>query len=225
MNDNMENYTGGQMDLAATESLDISASALASAPAVQQTKNLADNIELLTNIAKVARIYAKSSVVPSTYQNNPDNCFVAVEIAGRMGVSPTLVMQNLVVVQGRPAWSGQSCIALVNGCGKFAHDLDFVFVGEPGTDAWGCRCETVRKSDGRKLAGTTITIETAKAENWFGKAGSKWKTIPQQMLMYRAASWFARTYCPEVLMGFSTADEAEDIAPEPQATHIQVDGK
>ena len=35
--------------------------------------------------------------------------------------------------------------------------------------------------------------------------------MPEQMLMYRAASFFARTYCPEVLMGFSTADEVEDI--------------
>ena len=75
------------------------------------------------------------------------------------------------------------------------------------------------------MAGTTITIETAKAEKWYEKPGSKWKTIPQQMLMYRAASWFARTYCPEVLMGFSTADEAEDIAPEQQTAHIRVDGK
>lgn len=167
----------------------------------------------MTNIAKVARIYAKSSVVPRDYMNNPDNCFVAVEIAGRMGVSPTLVMQNLVVVQGRPAWSGQSCIALVNGCGKFSHDLDFVFEGTPGSDDWGCHCETVRKSDGRKLVGTTITLALAKKEGWYNKNGSKWQSIPQQMLMYRAASWFARTYCPEVLMGFSTADEAEDIAP------------
>lgn len=215
MNDKMMDLEAAQteLDVQGAQAVDISASALCSAEAMQQTKSLAENMELLTNIAKVARIYAKSSVVPRDYMNNPDNCFVAVEIAGRMGVSPTLVMQNLVVVQGRPAWSGQSCIALVNGCGKFSHDLDFVFEGTPGSDDWGCHCETVRKSDGRKLVGTTITLALAKKEGWYNKNGSKWQSIPQQMLMYRAASWFARTYCPEVLMGFSTADEAEDIAP------------
>lgn len=184
----------------------------ASEQAKRQMLSLAENTRLLQGIYKVAKVYANSTMIPSNYQRNPDNCFVAIELAGRMNVSPTLVMQNLTVVQGRPTWSGQSCIALVNGCGKFAHDLNFEFEGTPGTDEWGCYCETVRKSDGRKLRGTTITIGLAKAENWYGKSGSKWQTMPEQMLKYRAASWFARTYCPEVLMGFSTEGEAEDIA-------------
>lgn len=189
----------------------------------RQAMSLVENTKLLNGIYKMAKVYANSSMIPAAYQKNPDNCFVAIELAGRMGVSPTLVMQNLTVVQGRPAWSGQSCIALVNGCGKFAHDLNFRFVGEPDTDDWGCFCETVRKTDGRQLVGTTITIGLAKKEGWYNKNGSKWQTIPQQMLMYRAASWFARTYCPEVLMGYSTADEAEDIAPAaPQAKTISL---
>lgn len=189
----------------------------------KQALSLVENTKLLQSIYKMAKVYANSTMIPSGYQKNPDNCFVAIELAGRMNVSPTLVMQNLTVVQGRPAWSGQSCIALVNGCGKFSHDLDFNFVGEPGADDWGCYCETIRKADGKKLIGTTITIALAKKEGWYGKSGSKWQTIPQQMLMYRAASWFARTYCPEVLMGFSTADEAEDIAePIPQKKTISL---
>lgn len=183
--------------------------------AQKQALSLAENTKLLQGIYKMAKVYANSTMIPSSYQRNPDNCFVAIELAGRMNVSPTLVMQNLTVVQGRPSWSGQSCIALTNGCGKFAHDLDFCWVGEPGTDEWGCYCRTTRKADGRELVGTTITIGLAKREGWYNKNGSKWQTLPQQMLMYRAASWFARTYCPEVLMGFSTAEEAEDIAELP----------
>lgn len=189
----------------------------------KQALSLVENTKLLQSIYKMAKVYANSTMIPAAYQRNPDNCFVAIELAGRMGVSPTLVMQNLAVVQGRPAWSGQSCIALVNGCGKFANDLNFNFVGEAGTDEWGCFCEAVRKADGRCLTGTTITIGLAKKEGWYNKNGSKWQTIPQQMLMYRAASWFARAYCPEVLMGFSTADEAEDIAPAaPQTKTISL---
>lgn len=182
----------------------------------KQMISLVENTRLLNGIYRVAKVYANSTMVPSGYQNNPDNCFVAIELAGRMNVSPTLVMQSLTVVQGRPAWSGQSCIALVNGCGKFMHDLNFEWVGTPNEDDWGCYCETVRKSDGRRLVGTTITIDVAKKEKWFDKTGSKWRTIPQQMLMYRAASWFARIYCPEVLMGLPAVDEVEDIAPAVQ---------
>ena len=99
------------------------------AETAEQTMNLAGNIKLMQNLYKTAKLYASSSMIPQNYQGRPDNCFVALELAGRMGVSPTLVMQNLIVVQGRPSWSGQGCIALINGCGKFTHDLDFVMVG------------------------------------------------------------------------------------------------
>jgi hypothetical protein len=51
----------------------------------------------------------------------------------------------------------------------------------------------------------------AKAEGWIDKNGSKWKTMPEQMLMYRAATFFCRVFCPEVLAGVQTSDEITDI--------------
>ena len=211
-------------ELIPMEELNPGAAALAPASVEMQiqTRNLLESTQHLNRLSKLAAKYANSSMIPQNFQKNPDNCFVALELASRMGVSPILVMQNLVVVQGRPAWSGQSCIALVNGSGKFTHDLDFVFVGKPGADDWGCYATTTRKADGKELRGTCVTIDLAKKEGWYGKNGSKWQTMPQQMLIYRAASWFARTYCPEVLMGFSTADEAEDIAPEAKTTTVRL---
>ena len=187
-----------------------------------QTTNLAENTKLLNSIYKLAKIYSNSTMIPRDYQRNPDNCFVALELAGRMGTSPTFVMQNLVVVQGRPSWAGQACIALINGSGKFTTDLDFVTVGEPGEEDWGIYCRATRKLDGRELIGTTITMRMASDEGWLAKNGSKWKTMPDQMLRYRAASFFARIYCPEVLMGFSAAEEAEDIAPEKEKTTVRL---
>jgi hypothetical protein len=35
--------------------------------------------------------------------------------------------------------------------------------------------------------------------------------MPEQMLMYRAATFFCRVFCPEVLAGVATADEIIDI--------------
>ena len=58
------------------------------------------------------------------------------------------------------------------------------------------------------------TMQMAKDEGWLSKAGSKWKTMPEQMIKYRAAAFFARVYCPNVLMGFKTAEEIADVAPE-----------
>lgn len=50
------------------------------------SNNLLENTKLLNSLYKLAKIYANSSMVPQSYQRNPDNCFVALELANRMGV-------------------------------------------------------------------------------------------------------------------------------------------
>lgn len=61
------------------------------------------NAKTLKTINSVAKMYASSAMVPDIYKGNIANCFVAVELADRMGVSPTLVMQNLYIVRGEAA--------------------------------------------------------------------------------------------------------------------------
>src|SRR5690606_23257922 len=127
-----------------------------------------------------------------------------------IGADPLMVMQNLVIVHGRPTWSSQFLIATVNTCGRFSA-LRFEFFGEQGTDGWGCRAWAIEKATGEKLVGSDVTIGIAKAEGWYGKNGSKWKSIPQQMLMYRAGSWWTRAFAPELSMGLHTAEELGDV--------------
>lgn len=189
---------------------------------MQEVQNLLMNTKQIAVITKIADRYATSSMVPRDYQGRPDNCFVACELAARMNVSPILVMQNLYVVQGRPSWAGQACKALIDGCGKFAQS-EFVFIGEYGQKEWGCFLQAKNRITGKTIKGTTITWQMAIDEGWVNKNGSKWKTMPEQMIKYRAAAFFARTECPEVLMGYSTADEVEDISkPAPEKIKISI---
>jgi hypothetical protein len=53
----------------------------------------------------------------------------------------------------------------------------------------------------------------AKAEGWSTKSGSKWVTMPEQMLRYRAAAFFARIYAPDITLGMQTSEEMRDIEP------------
>ena len=88
----------------------------------------------------------------------------------------------------------------------------------------GCYLQAVNSKTGKLVKGTEITLKMARDEGWMNKNGSKWKTMPEQMLKYRAAAFFARTECPEVLMGFQTADEVEDVkgAEQTQAEKITI---
>lgn len=158
----------------------------------------------------LAKVLCQSTLIPQQYQGKAADCVIAIDMASRMGISPLMVMQNLYVVKGKPSWSGQACMAFLRN--RYADAMP-VYVGTPNTDDWGCFIRATTK-DGEKLEGSTVTIQMAKREGWYGKTGSKWQTMPQQMLAYRAAAFFARVYCPELLMGVSVQGEVEDTEPE-----------
>lgn len=159
---------------------------------------------------KAATFLSKTDLVPSSYKAKPENCMIAVDIANRTGMTPLTVMQNLYIVQGKPSWSGQMCIALINTCRRFT-PLEFEFVGERGTDDFGCYAHAIRLDNGKQYISDIITIGMAKKEGWFNKSGSKWQTMPVQMMMYRAGAFFGRVHCPDVLMGIPLADEQRDV--------------
>lgn len=167
------------------------------------------NKDAFENIQRVARLFSASDLVPVRYKNNIQNTVIALELAQRMNASALMVMQSLYVVHGSPAWSGQFVISAINSCGKFSTELDFEWSGTEGKDDWGCRCVNFDKK-GKEKRGAKVTISMAKAEGWYDKSGSKWKTMPEQMLMYRAASFFGRIFCPEVLNGMYTVEEVTD---------------
>ena len=62
---------------------------------------------------RVAIMLSKSQMIPEKYQNKPQDCFVAIEMAARAGLSPLAVLQNVDVVKGKPRWSGQACMAII----------------------------------------------------------------------------------------------------------------
>ena len=164
------------------------------------------------------------------------NCVVALNMAQRMGADPLMIMQNLYIVEGRPGWSSQYIIASINACGKYSplrftiedlgeKDVEYVHYKWEGqypnrrrvenkvkSRIRNLRCVAwaIEKATGEKLESPPVTVELAVLEGWYGKEGSKWQTMPEVMLRYRAASFFGKLYAPELLMGLQTAEEVQD---------------
>lgn len=186
-------------------------------PSVAQQIENAPNISVgMTSLAgfelaqRVAKALATSNLVPKEYQGNLSNCLIGLEMAQRIGASPLMVLQNLVVVHGRPTWSSQFLIATFNGSGKYS-SIRYEFSGEEGKDDYGCRAISTELATGEKLSGPLVTIGLAKKEGWYGRNGSKWQSMPEMMLRYRAAAWFVRTTAPELAMGLQTQEEIHDV--------------
>ena len=174
-------------------------------------------------LVKVAEVFSQSTVVPDHYRKNPANCVIAFHSALRLKCDPIMYMQNTYVVSGRPGMESKLVIALVNSRGGYAKPLDWRFEGEKGKDTWTCFCFT-HTTDG-ELKEVSVTWEIVKAEGWDTKSGSKWKTMPEQMFCYRSAAFFARRYCPEVLLGMSTVDELRDMGYDVETTGRVLDDK
>ena len=169
-------------------------------------------IQAFEEAQRIAKALASSTLIPPQFQGQQGfaNCLVALEIANRMRMSPFQVMQNLHIIHGRPSWSSQFIIGLINGCGRFS-PLRYEVTGKGDTLA--CTAVATEHATGQELRGPTVTMEMAKREGWATKSGSKWATMPELMCRYRAAAFWGRLYIPELLVGIQTEEEVVDIEP------------
>lgn len=157
---------------------------------------------------RVAKMLSSSDLVPQSYKGNVQNTLIALEMANRVGVSPLAVMQNLHIIQGKPSWSSSFIISAINSSKRFSALL---FKMEGSGDSLSCYAYAKSLTTGEHVEGPKVTMQMAKEEGWLTKSGSKWKTMPDLMIRYRAAAFFGRLYAPDIIMGMQTAEEVQDV--------------
>lgn len=169
-------------------------------------------------LQRQAKMLASSTLVPKEFQGNMANCAIGLNIAKRLGADPFMVVQNIDIIHGRPAFRATFLIAMVNASGRFT-PLQFRIEG--AGDKRGCVAYAKNKETGETVEGPEVTMAMAKEEGWSTKAGSKWKTMPELMLRYRAAAFFSRIYASDITLGMQTTEEVMEVTREPR----QVQGR
>jgi hypothetical protein len=173
------------------------------------------NIERFEFGQRVAKMFAESQLVPQALRGKVADCLIALDMAERMGEDPIMVMQNIFFVHGRAGWAAQYMIARANRSGHFAGPLRWRTTGA-GTDlAVTCFADLADiapgsgpgQADDRRVE-ITVSMAMARADGW--TQNEKYKSIPEQMLRWRSATWLIRLYSPEVMMGLPALDELED---------------
>ena len=183
---------------------------------------------------EMAKQLASSDLVPIEYRGpkGASNCMIALELAQRMKVSPFMVMQNLDIINGKPGWSSKFLIAAIKTSGRLGtlkyeikdigkKSVDYTYWSGPAGDKtkktipvqihdFKCRAYTEDLSSNETIFGPWVSIEMAVKEGWYNKSGSKWPTMPDTMIRYRAASFFSRLHVPEIGLGMHTTDELSD---------------
>jgi hypothetical protein len=178
---------------------------------------------------RIAKMFAASALVPKTFQGKPEDCMIGILLARRLGEEPLTVLQSLSVIGGRPFWASKYMLARANRSGAFRGPITWTVAKRPEVlkferEAWGDkRGEKVKTAAtmpdltvtaratllGGEVVEYSVDSSMAIADGWANNP--KYTSIPELMLRYRSASGLINLYAPEVMLGLSSADEADEI--------------
>jgi hypothetical protein len=145
-----------------------------------------------------------------------------IQYGAEVGVGPMSAIQNIHVIQGRPAMAANLMAALVKGSGKYLYKI-------LEHNEKVCKLEFYERLGAAiDIAGeSTFTIEdAANAGLTTGSNKHSWKKYPRNMLFARAMSNGARWYCADIFCGaVYLPDEVEEasieasytVEPEPES--------
>lgn len=155
---------------------------------------------------RVAQAFAGSRMVPAHFQGKPHDCMVALMYAEQLSEHPMVIFQETQIINGKPGTSARFAIARAKRSGVFSGPITWTSKGK-GESLEVTATATLRET-GEKVS-VSLSMATAIAEGWTRNA--KYKSIPEQMLRWRSASWLINLYAPECLFGLSVADELQPV--------------
>ncbi len=153
---------------------------------------------------------ADSDMVPKDYKGKPGNCLIAMQWGAEVGLKPLQALQNLAVINGRPALWGDSVIAIVRGSPL----CEYVIETDDGQTA---TCTVKRRGEPEQIR--TFSVDDARAAGLAGKQGP-WSQFPKRMRQMRARAFALRDVFPDVLRGLPVAEELQDMAHAPVEKHM-----
>lgn len=165
-----------------------------------------------------ADILADSDLVPKDFKGKPGNCLIAMQWGAELGLKPLQALQNIAIINGRPALWGDAVIALVRNSPL----CEYVTESDDGHTA---TCRVKRRGEAEETR--TFSMDDAKTAGLLGKAGP-WTQYPKRMRQMRSRAFALRDVFPDVLRGMAIAEEIMDIQPtgaDPHRAAVTMESK
>lgn len=162
---------------------------------------------------RAGKMMALSALFPAHLRSKSQeeavaNAVLVMNIADRMREDPLAVAQNIFFIGGKPGWNASYMISRANQSGRFKGPIRWRFEGEG--DALRVWAYAKLADAGDDEVDAEASMAMAKAEGW--TKNTKYQSMPRQMLQYRSATLLIRLYCPEVMLGYQTVEEIEDVS-------------
>lgn len=165
----------------------------------------------MAQLQRMARMYCESGLVPRHYEGNLPGTAIAIQLALRCKVPILTFLQWSYPVRGKICVESKLAVAMLIASGLIDGRPRYQFAGEGKAKA--CTCFAIDKQSGEEFH-QTVTWQMVEDEGWHkpkDSQPSKWMTLPDLMFQYRSAMFLIRVHYPDVLMGMTSLEEAQDI--------------
>lgn len=202
------------------------------APNTISASNAVFNVQALGQLTQFAELMAQSAVtVPKHLAGKPADCMAIVMQAMQWGMNPYAVAQKTHLVNGVLGYEAQLVNAVISSSsaiqGRFHYeyggDWEKIAGQKDGRDEFGLyiRVGAVLRGEAEITWGEPIYLADITTRN-----SPLWKIAPKQQIAYLAVKYWARLYCPEVILGVYSPDEVEpraekEINPAPQRVNLK----
>jgi hypothetical protein len=159
----------------------------------------------------------KSGICPKGFTQ--ETVMVAMQCGMELGLKPMQAVQNIAVVNGRPAVFGDMALALVRASDSFEAIEEYYEIGDKriedvpeekasAPDNLKAVCRLKRR--GQEWMARKFSVKAAKNAQLWSKSGP-WNEYWGRMLQMRARSFAIRDCFADVLKGVGIAEELQDI--------------
>jgi len=184
-------------------------------PNTISASNAVFNVQALGQLTAFAELMAQSAVtVPKHLAGKPADCMAIVMQAMQWGMNPYAVAQKTHLVNGVLGYEAQLVNAVISSSSAIVGRFHYEYGGD-----WE---KIAGKKDGRDELGLFVRVgavlrgetDITWGENIYladitTRNSPLWKTAPKQQIAYLAVKYWARLYCPEVILGVYSPDEVE----------------
>jgi hypothetical protein len=151
-------------------------------------------------VAELAQRIAGTEFVPKGLRNSVPATAAAMLYGREVGLPPMTSLASIHVVEGRPGMSAEAMRALVLAAG---HEIAF-------DETTGAVCR-IRGRRNRSQHWTVVewSLDMARAAGLSGR--DNWRKYPRAMLIARASTDLCRMVFPDVVHGFRSVEELDDM--------------
>lgn len=211
-------------------------------PSTMSASNAVFNPAALGQLTTFANLMADSTIsVPAHFIGKPADCMAVVMQAMQWGMNPYAVAQKTHVINGVLGYEAQLVNAVISSSnvivGRFHYEYSGdwskctktkeVTVKKPAKGGGTYdKLERVKDWSDKDEEGLTIRVGAqlrGESEITWGEPihlsgvairnSPLWVTNPKQQIAYLGVKYWARLYCPEVILGVYTPDELEEARP------------